>query len=82
MKVIISNKALRYINFRLIPDMWPGLRRGSNRSESYVYMIYKKEKRYTLEDNNPLIRTNPHELFIWPYKNLTINVKDLCLEMV
>ena len=82
MKTLINNKALRYINFRFILDMWPGPRRGFNRSESYVYMIYKKEKRYTLEDNKTLLIAYPNDLYIWPYKNLAINVKNSCLELV
>lgn len=82
MKTLINNKALRYINFRLIPDRESNSKQGFNRSKSYIYMIYKKTKRYTLKDNNTLIIVDPHDLFIWPYKNLAIHAKKFWIEIV
>ena len=65
-----------------MPDMLPGSKRTFNRSKSYVRMIYKKEKRYTLEDNKTPIVTFPDDLYFWPYKNLTVHVKHCWVEIV
>ena len=73
MKVLISNKHLLYENFILIKDRFDhSVDLKANEPKGYRYLICKKEKRYTLKNNNPHKMTVPDELFFWPYKNLSI----------
>ena len=73
MKVLIDNKALLNANFILIQNWFNRpIEPESNQSKSYFYIVPKKEKRYTLEGTNDIRINDSNDLFIWPYKNLSM----------